>query len=287
MSNTATAGSGLSSTTRTVAERGGQVAGSVLGGLMGAPFGPIGAWIGRAIGSRVGGMAAVAAAEAVASYMEDTSEDAEDQARDKDATIPCENCGKIDCFSPPEGADEKTKKEFRRHLAEQQDTINNMDAGDLVKNIDKYSKIKRPAGDAPALRTTREEYRLSRNQALERKYRKEGHNDFDVRANEEVDKEMAKLAATHTIDLVAGDDGSISGMGDRSINSSLGGQWKGRRSQQLRDHAEEAEKQGKKMNVTLEECPPVEPPKSLKSMLNGDKMHAGGSGPENSGIPIF
>jgi Novel toxin 15 len=64
---------------------------------------------------------------------------------------------------------------------------------------------------------------------------------------------MAKLDATHALDLVAGGDPDTLGMGDRSINRSIGSQWKDRK-QKLLDHADEAKKKGKKNNVKLEIC---------------------------------
>lgn len=63
------------------------------------------------------------------------------------------------------------------------------------------------------------------------------------------------MDATHTFDLVAGGDGSISGMGDRQINRSMGAQWSHGRAAKLRDAAEKAKSEGKdRMNVDLKEC---------------------------------
>jgi membrane carboxypeptidase/penicillin-binding protein PbpC len=239
----------------TVGQYGGQIAGGALGGVIGGIFGgPVGAWIGRAIGSRVGGMAGRAAAGAIASYMEGANEAAETETKEQEAAKPCVDCGEIDCFKPPQGSNSDQINEFRRQLKEQQDTINGMQPDQLVKNIDRFAKYKRPSGDAADRKLTRDSYKTQRTRELEQEYLSQGKNDYEELAAAKVAEEMANLAATHTLDLVAGGDGSISGMGDKTINSSLGAQWKGRRAAQLRQHAENAAKQGKKMNVTLEEC---------------------------------
>ncbi|MBB2682457.1 polymorphic toxin type 15 domain-containing protein (plasmid) [Rhizobium sophoriradicis] len=231
-------------------------------------------------------MAGRAAAGAIASYMEDANEAAETETKEQEAAKPCVDCGEIDCFNPPEGSTPDQINEFRRQLKEQQDTINGMDPGQLVQNIDRFAKYGRPDGDAAGRKLTRDTYRTQRTRELERQYLKEGKNNFRELAASDVAKEMANLAATHTLDLVAGGDGSISGMGNKTINSSLGAQWKGRRAAQLRQHAENAAKQGKKMNVTLEECAQNG---GKSSSQDGGSNSPGDSGPGNgnpSDVPM-
>ncbi|WP_414833993.1 polymorphic toxin type 15 domain-containing protein [Afifella sp. YEN Y35] len=269
-------------TTGTIAGVGGRVAGGVLGGAIGSVFGPVGLWIGRAVGSRVGGMAAKAAAEALASYMEEANDDAETQTKDKETTEACVDCGDIDCFNPPEGAD---PEEFRRQLEEQQDTINNMNPDELIRNMDRYKKYGRPASESANRKLVREKYRRNRTKKLERQYELRGEVNAEELAAADVAREMASLAATHALDLFAGGDGSISGLGDKSINSSLGPQWKGKRAAQLRRHAENAKKQGRRMNVNLEECPPDDDVSKSGADENGGTIGAGqGSG--QADIPI-
>lgn len=74
----------------------------------------------------------------------------------------------------------------------------------------------------------------------------------------QVASELSNLAATHRLDIRAGGDPSdISGMGNRSANSSLRSQWKGRRSQSLEDYARDMQEKGlgkEKMNVKLRRC---------------------------------
>jgi Novel toxin 15 len=99
-----------------------------------------------------------------------------------------------------------------------------------------------------------------------------------TRAAEQATRELRNLNATHALDLVAGGDGSISGLGDASINKSIGAQWRGTRAAQLRRAAEEARKKGKdKMDVELKECPP-----GSNSSPSGD---GGGSGGGSTTAP--
>ncbi|OLP47042.1 polymorphic toxin type 15 domain-containing protein [Rhizobium oryziradicis] len=276
------------SATTEVAGAGGAVAGQwlgrVIGGAVGTLIGPEGTVIGAWIGGRAGGVAGRAAASAIASYMEGANEDAETKTKDAEQAKPCVDCGDIDCFNPPEGADEDLKQEFRRQLKEQQDEINRMEPDDLIRNMDNYAKNGRPKNDAADRRLTRENYQTQRTRTLEKQYQKQGYNDFEERAASEVAKEMSKLAATHTLDLIAGGDGSISGLGNKTINSSLGAQWRGRRADQLKAHAQKAKEQGKKMNAKLEECPPKSNTSSPDEQ--GDGTNAGlGSGEGTGDVP--
>lgn len=237
----------------TAGEIGGRIAGGALGGVLGGMIGgPVGAWIGRYAGSKLGAMAGKAAAAALANAMEKADEDAKPIPDTK--AEPCKDCGEIDCFSPPEGAD---PDEFKRQLKEQQDAINNMKPDDILNNMQKYASGGRPAGDAAARRLARNDGQRARTRELERQFQSQGKSASDAAAAaaSQVASEMAQLNATHTLDLIAGGDGSISGLGDASINKSIGSQWKHGRAAQLKKHAEDAKKKGKKMNVELNECP--------------------------------
>ncbi|TWF50078.1 polymorphic toxin type 15 domain-containing protein [Neorhizobium alkalisoli] len=267
------------STTTEVAGAGGAIAGQwlgrIVGGAIGTLVGPEGTVIGGWIGGRVGAVAGRATASAIASYMESANADAEKKTKEGEQAKPCVDCGEIDCFNPPEGADDKTKEEFRRQLKEQQDEINRMDPDDLIRNMDNYAKNGRPENDAADRRLARESYRRARERELSDEYQSQGKDNFEELAAQEVAKELSKLAATHTLDLVAGGDGSISGLGNKTINSSLGAQWKGRRAAQLKAHAQKAKEQGKKMNAKLEECPPKSGSGSSGADGNGGKTGAG------------
>ncbi|MEP7453379.1 polymorphic toxin type 15 domain-containing protein [Phyllobacterium sp. SB3] len=162
-----------------------------------------------------------------------------------------------------------------RQLKEQQDTINNMDPEKLADNIKNYKG--RPAGDAAARRQTREDYRRTETRKLSEQYQAGGVKNFAEQAAKNVATKMADMNATHTLNLVAGGDGSLSGMGDASVNKSMGAQWNGGRSKQLLAHADEAKRKGKKMGVTLEECPP-KGGKGSKEGMGGADTPAPGTG---------
>jgi type VI secretion system secreted protein VgrG len=69
---------------------------------------------------------------------------------------------------------------------------------------------------------------------------------------------MKSLAALHEPDMVAGGSKSVSGIGNKAVNSSIGSQWaKEGRVPQMDSAARQALEQhgpGAKMNVTLERC---------------------------------
>ena len=74
-------------------------------------------------------------------------------------------------------------------------------------------------------------------------------------AAEIVGREMRDLDVLHTPDPGAGGGGRISGLGDRSVNRSIGGQWGNGRAAQLKRRAEQAREQGVgQMDVELEIC---------------------------------
>ncbi|WP_116084339.1 polymorphic toxin type 15 domain-containing protein [Tropicimonas sp. IMCC34011] len=233
---------------------GGRVAGGVVGGAIGSFLGPLGTLAGRAIGSRLGGMAGRAAAEAVASAMTDANEDAEEMS-DEDASTSCAECGEIDCFTPPDGAD---PEEFRRQLKEQQDAINEMSPDEILGNMERYANEGRGAGDAAARRAARDAYRTreTRNRTTELRRQGLSRPDAEAQAGQEVAEAMRSLDALHAPDGIAGGDGTISGLGNRSVNRSIGGQWKNGRADQLKDIAEQSQREGmEKMDVELDICP--------------------------------
>lgn len=106
---------------------------------------------------------------------------------------------------------------------------------------------------------TRRKKKLEKKFVSERKSKlmfDEGYSEID--ADKIVTSELKELAATHALDMIAGGDPSnISGMGDKATNSSLGPQWKGRRSKSLENEAikmQKDEKGKEKMNVKLKKC---------------------------------
>ena len=77
-------------------------------------------------------------------------------------------------------------------------------------------------------------------------------------ANEQVKKQMDQLAALHDPDLIAGGNDTISRMGNKNVNSSLGSQWaKDGRVDGMDSAAKNAMSTSgpdTKMNIKLERC---------------------------------
>lgn len=228
--------------------------GGAIGGIIGAPIlPPIGGLIGRWLGGAIGRAAGRAAAEALANAMENANEEAEQESAEE-AEATCAECGEIDCFTPPDGAD---PAEFAKQLKEQQDAIKRMSPDELLQNIDRYALQGRGAGDALARRLARDAYRVRRLAEERARLLAMGRTPAQAATEAAINiaREMRDLDVLHTPDLGAGGSGDISGLGNRSINRSIGSQWGKGRADQLRRAAEEAKKQGKdKMDVELEIC---------------------------------
>ncbi|WP_282363724.1 polymorphic toxin type 15 domain-containing protein [Pseudomonas sp. PS01297] len=157
----------------------------------------------------------------------------------------------VKCFKKPEHLDDS---EFMRQLKEQEDAINSMNAD---KMLERHLAIK-DAGGTKALRAPKaQEYARK---AFEQKRLIElgKLNIWGEAAEKQLALELKDLAATHRLDIIAGGDPKdISGMGGKGVNSSIGPQWKGVRSNSLKTHAEEMIKEGKgenKMHVKLKKC---------------------------------
>jgi hypothetical protein len=157
--------------------------------------------------------------------------------------------------------------------------INGRDPADLANAIRNY---RRPPNDARLRQQTRERYQRQRLIDLEEQYA--GQPGGAARAAREVAQEMARLDATHALDLIAGGDPTDLSMGDRSVNRSIGAQWKGGRRDQLLKHADEAAAQGKKSNVKLEVCP-GKGGSSPQSGQVGTGPGGAGAGAGQSGLP--
>lgn len=219
----------------------------MIGGVVPVVFGAADALL-EAIGIE-GGISAVGRAGVAVAQ---DAIDAAFLAKRTGALKPCEYPDeRVPCFTPPKGAD---TDEFDRQLQEQEDEINKTDPDELTKRIDEYnSSLRNPAAQQAA----REEYRISREDELTQQYLNAGKSLQEAEAAAEADTEaqMDDLDATHALDMIAGGDPSkISGLGDSSINRSIGSQWKSRVSA-LRDAAKQAGAAGqKKMNVKLKRC---------------------------------
>lgn len=129
---------------------------------------------------------------------------------------------RIDCFSVPRNVD---PDEFRRQLAEQQATINNMTADDVAyahavldqarrtwrESGQKGSFTKLIRGNGQAQRAAREQYA----QQLE----------ASGLAEDAIEEIMSGLDATHYLDIIAGGDPDHVGMGGSNENQRIGPAW--------------------------------------------------------------
>ncbi|MDC9623066.1 polymorphic toxin type 15 domain-containing protein [Xenorhabdus sp. XENO-7] len=178
---------------------------------------------------------------------------------------------KVPCFSPYDSKrykklkTEKERKEFLKEYANQlrrqQDAINNMSPEEFKIAREAYKKNKRNSLAGKA----QEDFRNDTKEDIK-------GNIFDSLINKKVSvKEAEKiaqsradeifdgLAALHEPDMVAGGYGQYAPkkMGDKGINSAIGGSWNGKRIKSLDDAAKEAIDSGlgdAKMNVQLELC---------------------------------
>ncbi len=157
----------------------------------------------------------------------------------------------VECFNKPSHLSDD---EFDKQLKEQQAAINDMDAELMLAR----RKAIRDAGGTSPLRYLPAQGQARTNYENNRLAELADEGIVGDAAKQKIDNELSKLAATHRLDIIAGGDASdISGMGDRSVNSSLGAQWRGRRSQSLEDYAAEMKAGGmgkEKMKVTLRKC---------------------------------
>ena len=155
--------------------------------------------------------------------------------------------GDIDCFEVPEGVD---PEEFKRQLKEQEDALNNTDIETLQRRRADFinGNARRDTG---AQRQARRDWISERARVLRR------GGATDAVATATATREAMIMDATHVLDMIAGGDPSaISGLGNSSINRSIGPQWRGRRVNQLDAKLEEQRKQGRtKPDIKLEVCP--------------------------------
>lgn len=264
----------------------GGVAGGVMGGAIGSIFGPVGTAIGRFLGSRAGQLAGRAAAAAIANAMEGAEESVEELS-DQDAAAACAECQEIDCFKVPEGVD---PDEFAKQLKDQQDALNQMSPDEVLRNMDAYAAAGRPAGEAVARAAERAAYRARRIREVadELVAGGMGRRAAEIQAGLDVGREMRNLDALHNPDLSAGGAGTIGGLGNRSINRSIGSQWGQGRADQLRRAAEAQKRAGKATmeEVELKICPEeggAGAPASSQPPSSGP----GGAGPgAGGGVPM-
>ncbi|MDE8653720.1 polymorphic toxin type 15 domain-containing protein [Novosphingobium album (ex Liu et al. 2023)] len=238
------------------------------GAEVGAEIGVLGGPLGVAAGAVIGGLVGLGVGLLLAKAVENANSDAGTSLGEGTQTKACADCGDgPDCFEPPDGAD---PEEFAKQLKEQQDAINELSPDELLKRLADGDARKaatgsyRGAGDAAARAAARDAAGRSAADAARKQALASGKSlgEANAIAEQAAKGALAGKDATHALDWVAGGDGAISGVGDRSINRSIGSQWKSTKSgsqlsrrEQLRKAAEKAKSQGKsKMDVDMENC---------------------------------
>jgi hypothetical protein len=184
--------------------------------------------------------------------------------KDKD----CEDCSKTSktpkvmkelvvkpCFSAKRLSALKSE-EFKNQLKRQEDALNKMTVKEFKDARVLYLKNKRK-GTGKVQKEARIQYDKKLLRALTKEHRKtKSPLDAATDAKNETTARMENLAALHEPDMIAGGKDIISDIGDRSVNSSIGSQWKNR--VRFIDDAisdiSQIDGENTKMNVKLENC---------------------------------
>ncbi|MDX7993141.1 polymorphic toxin type 15 domain-containing protein [Xenorhabdus littoralis] len=178
---------------------------------------------------------------------------------------------KVPCFNPynskrykrlkTEKERQAFLKEYSAQLRRQQDAINNMSPEEFKIARDAYKKNKRNslAGKAQEDYRDRTKGNIKDNIFNSLTKKKVPVKEAEKIAQSRADEIFDDLAALHEPDMVAGGYGQYAPkkMGDKGINSAIGGSWNGKRIKSLDDAAKEAIDSGlgdAKMNVQLELC---------------------------------
>lgn len=233
---------------------------------------------------------AEASAKAAKEVAERTAKEAA-QKRSKEATARTQLQGgkvtpkrlpkkKPECFDPRQSeaykrmsaADKKKyMQEYARQLKRQEDAINNMTAKEFANARATFNETKQRTGGSgrnPLADKAQSDYRRSRAKEIEssiyesKRNRKIEPGIAKAEAKAESKSIMEELAALHEPDMVAGGwySPTPSGLGDKGVNSAIGGSWGHKeRIGTIENAAERAIKRGDgkdMMNIELTICPP-------------------------------
>ncbi|NKX39210.1 hypothetical protein HGF13_06460 [Rhodobacteraceae bacterium R_SAG5] len=150
------------------------------------------------------------------------------------------------CFNRPPNS---TRQEFVDQLTEQEAAINNSDLSELMRRralvkANGTGKFR----DAAAQRNARSQWIRNKIDELIDQHGL-------IEAERLAELEASTLDATHVLDIVAGGDPSnISGLQNRSVNRSLGSQWRGKVDDLDRALADQARQGAVKANIRLRPC---------------------------------
>lgn len=181
---------------------------------------------------------------------------------------------KIKCFNPfnsekfkklSKDGQEKYLKEYREQLQRQQDAINKMTAQEFKDARDLFERQKRHPNAKKDQRNYRKKHQEKLEFSIQKQLIAEGVSGREAKniAAKQAKEIMSGLAALHEPDMGAGGAGKSGpvAMGDRSVNSAIGGSWEhgkeGGRISVIDHMAKNAIDKGagrSKMNVQLEVC---------------------------------
>ncbi|MGR6838487.1 polymorphic toxin type 15 domain-containing protein [Aliivibrio wodanis] len=173
---------------------------------------------------------------------------------------------KVPCFKPGKtikgkfkGRERELESHFARQLKSQESGLNDLTVGEYLENRNRYKVMKRK-GTGLAQEEFRKDFSNDLKESLKNNYNKKMlPKEAKTKAEQRTLNIMDNLAALHDPDMIAGGGDKVNRMGNKSVNSSLGSQW--RRESRLAKMDAQAQKaletvgSDTKMNVTLERCP--------------------------------
>jgi hypothetical protein len=137
-------------------------------------------------------------------------------------------------------------KEYDKQLKDQQNGLNELTAEEYLEGRKAYSSVKR--------KSTAKDRNKFKERLIEGYRKDDGMS--KANATQVAKNKMKTLHALHNPDLIAGGKDKVTTFGDKSVNQSIGSQWK-KRVDDLDKAAEKALKEGKgksKMNAVLTRC---------------------------------
>ncbi len=150
---------------------------------------------------------------------------------------------KVPCFNKNKNG---TPEEYDRQLKDQQNGLNDLTAEEYLEGRKAYSSVKR--------KSTAEDRQDFKDKLIDG-YEKDDDMS-ETKATQVATEKMKTLHALHNPDLIAGGKDKVTTFGDKSVNQSIGSQWK-TKLDDLDKAAEKAKKEGKgksKMNAVLTRC---------------------------------
>jgi hypothetical protein len=167
---------------------------------------------------------------------------------------------KPECFGRNSQVAKNNPVEYEAQLAAQQNSINSMTVEEYLKNRETFSKFGRTGGASQGM--ARADAIEDMAEKIMRDLRKKGVG--AAQAAEDAAGLATAAAATmdilHTPDLGAGGGGTMSGLGDRSVNRSIGSYWGKNDMERVRvmddvaGKVPAAERAHTKMSVELRRC---------------------------------